>query len=390
MTGRAGFRGQPLLLFGGVLLGWVALRVAMWEPPFARERTYPPPAAPLAARAGAVNSSVARTGLPRDPVAAARMRESTAPDTTAPWPVPPPSWTIPADAPSPLPAPVPPEISPPLMSPRAAIGHSVMLALGLSRMQLPAALAGYLRDTPSPGAGPPGPSLAASSPDRTRTFVSRWSADGWLLLRREGTPDIPGPILSDRPGYGRSQAGAVIRYSLVPGSASRPRAYVRVAAALAGPRDREVAAGLSFRPLPEVPLRVAAEGRASESAAGRRARPAAYAVTEFPPLDLPLDMRAEAYVQAGYVGGGFATAFVDGQARVERRVARVRDAEIAAGAGAWGGAQRDSARLDIGPTATATFRLGEARGRVAADYRFRVAGDAEPASGPALTVSAGF
>ena len=29
-------------------------------------------------------------------------------------------------------------------------------------------------------------------------------------------------------------------------------------------------------------------------------------------------------------------------------------------------------------------------GWIAADYRFRVTGDAEPASGPALTVSAGF
>ena len=40
---------------------------------------------------------------------------------------------------------------------------------------------------------------------------------------------------------------------------------------------------------------------------------------------------------------------------------------------------------DVGPTAAVTFRLGDARGRVAADYRFRVAGDAEPSSGPALT-----
>ena len=39
---------------------------------------------------------------------------------------------------------------------------------------------------------------------------------------------------------------------------------------------------------------------------------------------------------------------------------------------------------------TPVFRVGEARGRLAADYRFRVAGDAEPRSGPALTVSAGF
>jgi hypothetical protein len=36
------------------------------------------------------------------------------------------------------------------------------------------------------------------------------------------------------------------------------------------------------------------------------------------------------------------------------------------------------------------LKLGETRSRVALDWRFRVAGNARPASGPALTVSAGF
>ncbi len=66
------------------------------------------------------------------------------------------------------------------------------------------------------------------------------------------------------------------------------------------------------------------------------------------------------------------------------------DFDLRAGAGAWGGAQEDAARLDIGPSASVSFQLGEGRGRLAADYRIRVAGDAEPSSGPALTLSAGF
>ena len=57
--------------------------------------------------------------------------------------------------------------------------------------------------------------------------------------------------------------------------------------------------------------------------------------------------------------------------------------------GDWG-AQEDAERLDIGPSAGLSFRIGAARGRVSADYRFRVAGDAEPSSGPALTLTAGF
>jgi hypothetical protein len=120
-------------------------------------------------------------------------------------------------------------------------------------------------------------------------------------------------------------------------------------------------------------------------------RPAAFAITELPPATLPLGVRAEAYAQAGYVGGDFATAFVDGQARIDAPVSRLGpDVQIRAGGGIWGGAQKHAARLDVGPSATLGFRLGETQSRVAIDYRFRVAGSAEPKSGPALTISAGF
>lgn len=210
------------------------------------------------------------------------------------------------------------------------------------------------------------------------------------MLRRDTTA----PILSGRPSYGGSQAGAAIRYRLASESVLRPQAYLRASAALAGAREQEVAVGLSARPLAGVPLRLAVEARAGETARGTRLRPAAFAVTELPPFRLPLGMRGELYAQGGFVGGEYATAFVDGQARVERPLVRIGETEFAAGAGAWGGAQKGAARLDIGPAAAVSFRLGSksfgARGRVAADYRFRVAGYAEPSSGPALTLSAGF
>jgi hypothetical protein len=207
-----------------------------------------------------------------------------------------------------------------------------------------------------------------------------------LLLRRDRST----PLLSGRPSYGRSQAGAVLRYSLAPASPLRPQTYLRANLALEGARDQEIAAGVSARPFGGVPLRLAVEARLGETGSGMQLRPAAFAVTEFPSFRLPLGARAEVYAQGGYVGGDYATAFADGQARVERPVVRIGQTELAAGAGVWGGAQQDTARLDIGPTAAITFRLGAGRGRVAADYRFRVAGDAEPSSGPALTVSAGF
>jgi hypothetical protein len=132
------------------------------------------------------------------------------------------------------------------------------------------------------------------------------------------------------------------------------------------------------------------EARLGEVYRGTRLRPAAFAVTEIPPVELPLKARGGIYLQAGYVGGKEATAFVDGQARIERTLRGVDDAGLSIGAGIWGGAQKGASRLDVGPTAGYAFRLGQAQARLSADYRFRVSRKAEPKSGPALTLSAGF
>ena len=114
-------------------------------------------------------------------------------------------------------------------------------------------------------------------------------------------------------------------------------------------------------------------------------------VSELPPVTLPLAARLEAYGQAGDVGGRDATAFADGQLRVDRQVTRFRLAEVRAGMGAWAGAQKGASRVDVGPTMTLGVPAGKNGSmRLSMDWRFRVAGRATPASGPALTLSAGF
>jgi len=265
------------------------------------------------------------------------------------------------------------------------IAHTMLLA------------AGYRSGTQSAGAlplqsgaGPIAPG-AIYAPDAARDFaepasVRRWSMDLWALWRDDTTT----PITSGRPSYGRSQVGAVLRYSLARESRHAPQLHLRATRALDGASETDVALGASARLLPSVPVRFAAEARVSETDGGTELRGAAYAVTELPPVELPAGMTAEAYVQGGYVTGDFATPFVDGQARITRELAGTDDFRLTAGGGAWGGAQDDAQRLDIGPSAGFSFRVGEARGRISADYRFRVAGDAEPSSGPALTLTAGF
>jgi hypothetical protein len=120
-------------------------------------------------------------------------------------------------------------------------------------------------------------------------------------------------------------------------------------------------------------------------------QPAVFAYTEIPPISLPAALRAEAYFQGGYVAGRFPTVFVDGQVRVDRQVVRVDAAELRVGGGVWGGAQTGVSRLDFGPSASLSMPLGRGLfGRVAADWRFRAAGNARPGPGPAITLSAGF
>jgi hypothetical protein len=286
----------------------------------------------------------------------------------------PPGWALAADPPAGF-APV---------LPRVAGGHVLLLAAAFAQLEVPPELAALvLRARAAPAPVPAFPRLTG---DSARASANRWSGDAWLLLRRDTTT----PITSGRGSYGRSQAGAVLRYRLAPSSGHRPAAYVRVSTALANADEAEVAAGLTGRPIPRVPIAIAAEMRVAHLNTGTAARPAVFAYSEFPPLELPLGSRGEAYVQGGYVGGRFATPFVDGQVRVDRELARIGPAELRAGGGAWGGAQKGAKRLDVGPGATVAVELGGAPVRMSADWRFRVAGNADPSSGPALIVSTGF
>jgi len=263
--------------------------------------------------------------------------------------------------------------------------------------RMPMMLAQGMPEATPAGTAPEGSVIVPPVGGGQVRIVPRWSADAWLLLRPDGggrgfsTMAGGSALTSPQASYGASQAGAVLRYRLAPQSPVRPTAYLRVASALGSIRDREAATGVSVRPLAALPVSVAGEVRFRDEAAGVRARPSVLAVTELPLMPLPKGARLEAYAQAGYVAGPGATAFVDGQLHAERKIAHVGAGELHAGAGAWAAAQKGASRVDIGPSATVGLPLGGTGGaRVAVDWRFRVAGNARPSSGPALTLSAGF
>lgn len=348
-------KGQPLLVIAIVIGGWLVLRVLLWEPPFGNAA--PPPA--ISDRRPDFASKVRTAKVHAGTVAAApRQRNAaTLPAGFAQEP------TLAAISSASTSAP-----SPPGMIVPAFTEHRRQAVPVLPERPPEAGRAPALEVTPRPG-------------------PSRWSGDAWLLLRK----DTAAPLVSGRPAYGRSQAGAVLRYRMDTFDRHHPAVYLRATRALAGPEEREVAAGLSARPLPRVPVSLSAEVRVHEHAGGSETRAAAFAVTELPPVRLSLGFRGELYAQAGYVGGRFATAFADGQLRVDRAVAAGgAGSELRLGGAIFGGAQKHAGRLDVGPSAVVSFQLGGAHSRLALDYRFRVAGDAEPGNGPALTFSAGF
>jgi hypothetical protein len=221
----------------------------------------------------------------------------------------------------------------------------------------------------------------------TNDGAERWSLDAWAFVRGGGGR-VQGGVIS--PVYGASQGGAVLRYRLAPSSPHRPAAYLRATMAPGGAAEREVALGVAARPVAALPFAAQAEVRYYRAPGIGEFRPAVLIVSEFAPLALPGQIAVEAYAQAGYVGGRLATPFADGQARLTREVADIGQARLRLGGGAWGGAQRGAERVDIGPTATIDIPIAQGSARLALDYRWRLAGDAQPGSGLALTLSTGF
>ncbi len=382
-------RGQPIYALGGLVSLWMAGRVIAIILPGSVPADMPqvnfPPASELVVKQGAgqenatLLSQTHGVARPMEGQALTPMPSQIVPPYAAQQHLLPGLGPLaPAVEPSPLANPVAmAPVAPARPNPSLAGGHQLLFLAAFSQIPIPAEL------LPQPGVARQDRPKPAERP-----ATRRWSGDGWLLLRRGGGV----PVLAAIGGaYGASQAGMVLRYRIDSVSAHRPSAYLRTSAALSAVREQEVALGFAARPIARLPVIAMAEARAMRTPTGTRARPALALVTEIPPVALPLRLKAEAYGQAGWVGGSGATAFVDGQMRLERRLARLGGADISAGGGMWGGAQKDASRLDAGPTARITLHPTEQSTlRVAADWRFRVAGKAAPQSGPAITLSAGF
>ena len=215
------------------------------------------------------------------------------------------------------------------------------------------------------------PSVVAQRLDRIQLTM-------WAMLRSR--QDLTGSTsLASGGQIGGSQAGARLFYNFTPAIAAVVRSSSEVSR-----RGGELAAGIRVHPLRSIPVWITAERRVQLGRYGG-GRDAFALFAEGGLYDRPLawDFTLDGYVQAGIVGLNSRDLFADGAATFTRPAYR----QFSAGFGVWGGVQPGLYRIDAGPRLTMKLRRNV---RMHLDWRQRVAGNAQPGSGPVLTLAGDF
>ena len=227
------------------------------------------------------------------------------------------------------------------------------------------------------------PHVVAHTPPNMK---SRLYGSAWLFWR-DGSGSIESAPGALSPRYGASQAGLRLAYRF--DEKGRVEMYGRATAALQSP-GKDIAFGVAFKPVDTVNVTVAAEYRQKVDD-GARSGPTLMAYGGFGPKRLTSDWTAEGYAQAGIVGTRHPVAFADGGIRIKRPVATIGPVPVSVGVGGWMGAQKDSARVDVGPMIDFDLAtLTNAPIRASVDWRQRIAGKAVPNSGVAITLATDF
>lgn len=224
---------------------------------------------------------------------------------------------------------------------------------------------------------------AADWAQAQRQLRRRWSGDAYTLLRDSG---LAGPAAS--PVLGGGQSGASLAYSLDP-LARRPLAvFGRIyaaheAAASIDPASAQAAVGMRWQLRPGVSLaaeRLIAIGAATSG--DWNLRLAAGGARRLGPVTV------DGYGEAGVRGNG--DLYAGGEAHARAPIGKIGAVQLSAGPGLWGSVQAAGAtvaRFDLGAGVTAQLPAGIV---VSGDWRWRVAGNAAPGSGPAVTMGVAF
>jgi hypothetical protein len=222
--------------------------------------------------------------------------------------------------------------------------------------------------------------LQSTMPEITLARLDRIQLSMWSLLRSsQALTAAPSQALAPNGMLGGSQAGARLVYNLT----SQIGAALRTSSEV-GRRGGEVALGLRLHPLQSIPIWITAERRQMlGSTGGGRNAFALFAEGGLYDRTIPAGFLLSAYGQGGVVGFKRRDLFAEGALTVSHPVYK----QFSAGFGAWGGVQPGLYRVDVGPRVTMQVRRNV---RVHFDWRQRVAGNALPGSGPAVTLGGDF
>ncbi len=209
-----------------------------------------------------------------------------------------------------------------------------------------------------------------------RNDFDRLQLSAWAMLRSQQAGVAGTPSLGGGGTLGASQAGSRLSYNFTRQIAATVRTTSDV-----GRRGAEIAAGVRIQPIGRVPLWLTAERRQrlGSGGSGRNAF-AIYFESGVYQRPMPWRFALDGYVEGGVVGHD---GFVDGGMALTRPVYR----RFSAGLGVWGGAQPGVYRVDAGPRISLRVRNNV---RVDLDWRQRLAGNARPGSGPAVTLAGDF
>jgi hypothetical protein len=230
---------------------------------------------------------------------------------------------------------------------------------------------------PSAAAAPTGQSPSVAPPP-----IRRFQLYAYNFFRqgRGGGGLAPGAQ------YGGTQAGAIATWDPFGKPGTGPAILMRASTA-PNSYDREVALGARWKPDADMPLSLSLERRFRFGTPDSFAAYAAGGVDRVPIMG---KLKLDAYGQAGYALGGGSSYFFDAQGRMMYPLFDVAGMPVEFGAGGWAGGQRGVQRFDIGPTLSADVNTKLAKFKLYVDWRKRMAGNAEPADGLALTAAAGF
>ena len=220
--------------------------------------------------------------------------------------------------------------------------------------------------------------MQSTAPAVVAERLDRIQLTMWAMLR--GQQQVVGSTsLASAGQIGGSQAGARLFYNFTPGIAAVLRSSSQV-----NRQGGEVAAGIRLHPLRSVPVWINAERRIQLGRyGGGRDAFAVFVEGGIYDRPMPWEFTLDGYLQAGMVGLQSRDLFADGGVTFTRPAYR----QFSAGLGVWGGVQPGLYRIDAGPRVTMKVRRNV---RVHVDWRQRVAGNAQPGSGPVLTLAGDF